>query len=113
MQPAQPFDCHWAMHGTAINPDTDTTAEYKELSTCTEGPAWQASNADEIGRMFQGLGVKSYMPSGTETLWFIHPSQIPKGKKPTYVRVVCAACDGLQEATASIILATRLLRRLT
>jgi hypothetical protein len=45
---------------------------------------------EEIGRMFQGLGVKSYMPTGTETMWFIYCHQIPKHKRATYVRVVCA-----------------------
>jgi hypothetical protein len=78
------------MHGTALNPDTDSIAQYKELSECSEGTHWQASNADEIGRMFQGLGDDSYMPKGTETLWFIDKKQIPKHKKPTYVNVVCA-----------------------
>jgi hypothetical protein len=52
------------MHGTAVNPDTGGIAEYKELSTCSDGNLWQASNADEIGRMFQGLGPDSYMPTG-------------------------------------------------
>jgi hypothetical protein len=40
--------------------------------------------------MFQGLGTKSYMPQGTETLWFINRNEIPKHKKPTNVNVVCA-----------------------
>jgi hypothetical protein len=78
------------MHGTALNPDTDSIAQYKELSECSDGTHWQASNADEIGRMFQGLGDDSYMPKGTETLWFIDRNQVPKHKKPTYVNVVCA-----------------------
>jgi hypothetical protein len=81
---------HWACHGTALNPDTGTIAEYKELSQCSDGKLWSHSNADEIGRMFQGLGPDSYMPKGTETLWFIDRKDIPKHKKPTYVRVVCA-----------------------
>jgi hypothetical protein len=80
----------YARHGTAINPDTDAIAQYKELSTCTDGSAWQDSNADEIGRMFQGLGETSYMPIGTNTLWFMHPRQLPKKKKATYICVVCA-----------------------
>ena len=78
------------MHGTAVNPDTGGIAEYKELSTCSDGNLWQASNADEIGRMFQGLGPDSYMPTGTNTLFFIDRKDIPKHKKTTYVRVVCA-----------------------
>jgi hypothetical protein len=84
------FTSHFAMHGTAVNPDTGGIAEYKELSTCSDGTLWQASNADKIGRMFQGLGPDSYMPTGTNTLFFIDKKDIPKNKKPTYVRVVCA-----------------------
>jgi hypothetical protein len=84
------FTSHYAMHGTAVNPDTGGIAEYKELSTCSDGNLWQASNADEIGCMFQGLGPDSYMPTGTNTLFFIDKKDIPKNKKPAYVRVVCA-----------------------
>jgi hypothetical protein len=51
------FTSHYAMHGTAVNPETGGIAEYKELSTCSDSNSWQASNADEIGRMFQGLGL--------------------------------------------------------
>jgi hypothetical protein len=81
---------HWCCHGTAVNPDTGNIAQYKELSTSSDAAHWQYSNTDEIGRMFQGLGPDSYMPTGTNTLWFIDRKDIPKHKKPTYVRVVCA-----------------------
>jgi hypothetical protein len=47
-------------------------------------------NADEIGPMFQGLGPDSYIPTGTNPFFFIDKKDIPKNKKPTYVRVVCA-----------------------
>jgi hypothetical protein len=40
--------------------------------------------------MFQGLGPDSYMPTGTNALWFIDRKRIPRHKKPTYVRVVAA-----------------------
>ena len=81
---------HWCCHGTAINPDTGNIAEYKELSGCSDAAHWQHSNTDEIGRMFQGLGPDSYMPTGTNTLWFIDRKDLPKHKKTTYLRVVCA-----------------------
>jgi hypothetical protein len=60
--------------------DTDSVAKYKELSQCSDGKLWQYSNVDDIGRMFQGLGPDSYMPTGTETLWFIARKNIPKHK---------------------------------
>jgi hypothetical protein len=80
------------MHGTAINPDTGVIAEYRKLGTCSDGAHWQASNDEEIGRMFQGLETASDMPTGTNTLFFIDRSQIPEPKKATYFRVVCANC---------------------
>jgi hypothetical protein len=78
------------MHGTAFNPDTGNIAEYKELSQCSMGIEWTASNTEEIGRMFQGLGPDLNMPTGTNTLFFIYKSQVPKHKHATYIRVVCA-----------------------
>ena len=62
LAPQSPFDGpllyqHLALHGHAINPDTGMIAEYKELSQCSEGPIWQASNPDEIGRLAQGYGA--------------------------------------------------------
>jgi hypothetical protein len=78
------------MHGTAINPGTGGIAEYKELSTCSGGNLWLASNAVKNGCMFQGLGPGSCMPTDTNTLFFIDKKDIHKNKKPTYVRVVCA-----------------------
>jgi hypothetical protein len=77
---------HFALHGNAFNPDTGKLAEYKELSQCSEGPYWQASNADEIGRLAQGHGAVK----GTNTMFFIPVSAIPRGRKATYLRVVSA-----------------------
>ncbi|MHA7856378.1 hypothetical protein [Marinobacter shengliensis] len=79
-----------ALHGTAINPDTGRVAEYHELAASSDGHHWQESNMLEIGRLFQGLGPDSSVPDGTNTCFFIKPHQVPKNKKPTYVRVVCA-----------------------
>ncbi len=90
--PMTSHDVHtfMALHGTAINPDTGNISEYRELSKCSEGQAWKESNIEEIGRMFQGLGKDSPMPSGTNTMHFIYKHPIPKNKTPTYIRVVCA-----------------------
>ncbi|KAI2490112.1 Reverse transcriptase (RNA-dependent DNA polymerase) [Fragilaria crotonensis] len=86
--PSQPLPSmhHCAFHGHAINPDTGKIAEYRELSQCSDGPIWQASNADEIGRLAQGFGAIK----GTNTIFFIHPSAMPAGRKATYLRVVSA-----------------------
>jgi hypothetical protein len=51
--PSPGMQIHLPMHflGNAINPDTGTIAEYKELSQCSEGPLWLASHAKEISRL--------------------------------------------------------------
>jgi hypothetical protein len=77
---------HYALHGNAFNPDTGKIAEYPELSQCSDGPIWRESNAEEIGRLAQGYkGIK-----GTNTIFFIRRKAIPKGRKPTYLRIVSA-----------------------
>jgi hypothetical protein len=79
---------HFALHGNAFNPDTGQIAEYRELSQCSDGKHWQEGCADEFGRLCQGRGTK--MPTGTNTMFFIPKHQIPKHKKPTYLRIVAA-----------------------
>jgi hypothetical protein len=81
-----PKPSHYALHGNAFNPDTGKLAEYRELSQCSEGPLWQSSNADEIGRLAQGHGTQKR----ANTMYFINVSAIPKGRKATYLRVVAA-----------------------
>jgi hypothetical protein len=78
------FVDYCALHGTAMYPDTGMIAGYKALSKSSDGHLWKASNTEEIGRMCQGLGPNSSMPTGTNTLFFIDRHQIPKNKKPTY-----------------------------
>ena len=77
---------HFAYLGHAINPDTGKIAEYRELSQCSDGAIWRQSNAEEIGRLAQGYGAIK----GTDTIFFIHPSAMPKGRKAAYLRAVSA-----------------------
>ena len=79
---------HFALHGNAFNPDTGKIAEYAELRNCSDGTYWRAGCADEFGRLLNGHGAN--MPTGTNTMFFLHPSKIPKHKKPTYMRIVAA-----------------------
>jgi len=77
---------HTALHGNAFNPDTGKLAEYGELSRSSDGHLWQASNIDEIHCLAQGHGNIE----GTNTMFFIPVSAIPRNKKATYLRIVCA-----------------------
>jgi hypothetical protein len=81
-----PHRQHFAYLGHAINPDTGKIAEYRELSQSSDGAIWRNSNAEEIGRLAQGYkNIK-----GTNTIYFIHPSQMPKGRRAAYLRAVSA-----------------------
>jgi hypothetical protein len=84
------FRTYHCLHGNAINPDTGQPAEFKELRRSSDGLLWIDANDQEVGRMFQGLGPDSPMPTGTGTLFFIKASAIPKHKIPTYINVVAA-----------------------
>jgi hypothetical protein len=78
----------FALHGNAFNPDKGQLADYRELSNCREGPIWHKSCANEVGPLAEGHGKK--MLTGTQTIWFISHSKVPKHKKPTYFRIVAA-----------------------
>jgi hypothetical protein len=82
---------HCALHSTAINPDTGHTAEYRELRACTDGNKWINSCADEIGRLCNGrTNSNGKIIAGTNTIFFIPIAAMPKDRKATYVRIVCA-----------------------
>jgi hypothetical protein len=51
---------------------------------------WESSAVDEISRLFQGLGAASKIPVGTDTCFFIPPSDVPSNIQSTYVRIVAA-----------------------
>ena len=70
----------------AINPDTGLPAEYPELIKSSDGHHWEEANCNEFGRLCQGYkNIK-----GTDTMHFISKTDIPKGRRPTYMRIVCA-----------------------
>jgi hypothetical protein len=78
---------HQALHGNGFNPDTSKITEYHELSRSSEGALWQASNAEEIGRLAQGFGPNQPAIKGTNTIFFIPKSKVPRKRKATYLRV--------------------------
>jgi len=81
--------CHLAHQAhKAINPDTGKLAEYPVLLKSTDGYHWEESCCEEIGRLAQGYLPN--VPQGTDTIHFIRFDQIPKGRSPTYLRLVVA-----------------------
>ena len=74
---ATPPVTDFCFHGTAINPDNGKIAGYKELMTCSTAPLWATANGLEIGRLFQGLGPNSTMPTGTNCCFLINKHDMP------------------------------------
>jgi hypothetical protein len=72
----------------AVHPDTGLDAEYKELLKSSKGPLWENACADEFGRLAQGN--LPTLPTGTDTIHFIHRTEMPKGRKATYLKIVLA-----------------------
>ena len=73
---------------SVIHPDTGSSMEYKQL---LKDPRfredWLHSSANEFGRLAQGVGTR--MPHGSNTIFFIRKTDIPKGRRATYVKFVC------------------------
>jgi hypothetical protein len=70
----------------AIHPDTGNPAEYPALVNSSEGDLWKEACSEEIGRLAQGYKETD----GTNTIHFISLSDIPAGRKATYLRNVVA-----------------------
>ena len=72
--------------GAAIDPATGKMLEIDALLRGSEGIDWDRAQANEVGRLAQGVGTR--MPKGTNTIFFIPHHAKPKNKKATYIRVV-------------------------
>ena len=70
---------------------TGKKVEYKQLSkdivNGQHGPTWVNGFANEFGRLAQGIG--NGRVKGTNTIFFVNKSTVPKGYRPTYGRIVC------------------------
>ena len=84
--PAHPIHFQEHIACLVINPDTGASLEYRHL---IQGPGkyiWVKNLANDFGHLAQG--VKTRIPTGNSTIFFIHPSEIPAHKKVTYGRLV-------------------------
>ena len=60
--------------------------KYKQLIKSKDKAVWQSGMCNELGRLSQGF--KSI--KGKNTIFFIRKNKIPKSKRVTYARIVCA-----------------------
>ena len=65
---------------------TGQLLEYRHLIKGPDAHIWKRGFANDLGRLAQGVGTR--MKSGTNTVFFVHPSKIPKDKKVTYAKLV-------------------------
>ena len=49
-------------------------------------PTWKIGLSNEIGRLAKGVGDRV---AGTDTIDFIHKSEVPAKKKVTYENFIC------------------------
>ena len=74
--------CHAITHHTTGNKiechDLISDPDYKDV--------WTHSGANELGRLVQGVANRI---KGTNTIFFIHKHQVPKGRTITYAHTVC------------------------
>ena len=72
----------------AVHPETGELSEYRELKHSSDGDKWKQANANEFGRLAQGLPPD--VPVGNNTFEFIHKHEVPKDKSVTYYRIVAS-----------------------
>ena len=79
---AQPAPCvHFSEHFAApvIDPVTGQSLEYRHLMKGPNRSIWVRSLTNDLGRLAQGVGTR--IPTGNNTIFFVHPSEIPLHKK--------------------------------
>ena len=70
-----------------VHPDTGAMLEYRDLLKTNMRDQFIQANIDEIGRLTDGrVGNSASIPSNT--MAFVHWSELPRGKKATYLRIV-------------------------
>jgi hypothetical protein len=80
---------HWSQQHLAnavVHPITGKQMEYMALMNDPDlQPLWKRGFSNEAGRLFQGIRD---IP-GTNTCFFVELTNIPKGRKITYEKMVC------------------------
>ena len=75
---------HWALHGSALNPDAGKFARHEELFQRSEG------HSQEIRFSAQGLETTDLSIKGTKATFFIDHKKAPKGRSVTCLNSISA-----------------------
>jgi hypothetical protein len=65
-----------------IDATTGETFEHAQLICGADSEEWIYSTANEFGRLTKG--ILPHMPSGTDTMAYLHHDDLPHGRKTTY-----------------------------
>ena len=65
--------------------ETGAALEYRHLKIGADSKLWLGSASKEIGRLVQGSAA---VKAGTNTMYFIHARDKPRGRKTTYLNIV-------------------------
>jgi hypothetical protein len=80
-------NCAWMVAVyKAIRPNSGLYTKYKELLKSSKGPLWENACANGFGRLAHGN--LPTLPTGTNTVHFIHQTAIPDGRKATHLKIV-------------------------
>ena len=66
--------------------DNDKKQSIDDLLKGKMKPTWKIGLSNEIRRLTQGVGDRL---AGTDTIDFIHKSEVPANKKVTYANFIC------------------------
>ena len=70
---------------SVVDTNTGATLEYRDRKLGSQATQCIAGTSNEIGRLAQR--VKPYMLTGSDTIHFIHPSQMSSDRRNTYLRI--------------------------
>ena len=77
-----------AQANAVLDSSSGNLLEYRHLCRGPDQLIWTKALANDLGRLAQGVGTR--MPTGSNTIFFISPDQIPPNKKVTYARLVAS-----------------------
>ena len=78
---------HQPSLNVVYDPVSGQYLEYRQLLKTPEKQVWENGCSKEFARLCQGRSRDD--TSGTDTITWIHPHELPANKRPTYIRV-CA-----------------------
>jgi hypothetical protein len=84
-QPTYPAYAYWTANAV-VDPATGLALEYNQLRLGPDSKLWIQGATNEMGRLAQGLDSSDL--EGTNTIHFIKHTDLPTGRKATYLRVV-------------------------